>query len=183
MSLEQRCQQFHEAAMGVGKSKGPVKEIATMRKFLHKNQDQRFTDKGVRRLFDTIQLYVHNEGVDLEYKESLLEDALKMPFTVFSTKQKKSMLKWLETLRGDETPGIAAGNAPGSLRKTFSLIDLVDGKLSLIDEDTGETYDDIPLPAGELGTAIQRAFEETDGVLLVDAQVENNRVQSILCLS
>jgi len=38
MSLDQRCQQFHDAALGVAKSKGAQKEIATLRKFLHKNQ-------------------------------------------------------------------------------------------------------------------------------------------------
>ena len=93
MSLDDRCHQFHEAALGTGKSKGAVKEVATLRKFLHKNQNQRFTDRGVSRLFDTIQIYVNKEDLDNEAKEALLEDSLKMPFTVFSTKQKKIMIK------------------------------------------------------------------------------------------
>jgi hypothetical protein len=76
-----------------------VKEIATLRKLLHKNQDQRFTDKVVGRLFDAIQLYIaaKDDVVDRDLKEALLEDASKTPFTISSTKQKNSMLKWLET--------------------------------------------------------------------------------------
>ena len=86
ISFLQRCQQFHEACSGVGKFKGPTKEIAMLRIFLHKNQDQRFTDKAVSRVFDTVQVYVCNADISIELKEGLLEDCLKMPFTVFSTK-------------------------------------------------------------------------------------------------
>ena len=107
--------------MGTGKSKGPVKEIATLRKFLHKNQDQRFTDKGVSRLFDTIQIYVHKDdgnapAVDNDLKAELLEDALKMPFTVFSTKQKKSMIKWLEMTRS------ATSHSPDGTRRPWWML-------------------------------------------------------------
>lgn len=190
MSLEQRCQQFHEAALGVGKSKGATKEIATLRKFLHKNQDQRFTDKGVSRLFDSIQLYIHKEDLDdVDCKEGLLEDALKMPFTVFSTKQKKSLLKWLEVLRGGETTMNALENdAPGSQTMTttttttqlLSLIDLMNGKLSLMDDETGDTFEDVPLPQGDLGTTIQNAFDNSDSVVSVEAQIEKSVVKQIL---
>jgi hypothetical protein len=100
MSLESRCLQFHEVAC-TG-SKPPAKEIATLRKFLHKNQQQRFTDKAVARLFDTIHLYAGKQDVSSDLKESLLEDALKLPHTVFSTKQKMKMLKMLEDLRGKD---------------------------------------------------------------------------------
>lgn len=168
--------------MGSGKSKGAVKEIATLRKFLHKNQDKRFTDKEVSRLFDSIQLYVHKEDLESEHKEGLLEDALKMPFTVFSTKQKKSMLKWLESLRGGEVPKKSqAGSSQQA--QVLSIIDLVEGKLSLMDDETGDTYEDISLPLGELGAAIQSAFEETDGVISVRAEVDDDGVIKILCLN
>ena len=126
--LEDRCVQFHEAAMGTGKSKGPAKEIATLRKFLHKNQTQRFTDKATSRLFDTIQIYAIGSNtkkeeavaatpviVSLEDREGLLEDALKMPFTVFTTKQKKTMLKWIEEIRGAGTGG------PSKTASTFPV--------------------------------------------------------------
>ncbi len=180
MSLEQRCQQFHEAALGIGKSKGPLKEIATLRKFLHKNQDQRFTDKGVSRLFDTIQLYIHKQDLDFEHKESLLEDALKMPFTVFSTKQKKSMIKWLEALRGGGS--LDAVQHEDSVFQLLSLIDIVNDTISLMDDDTGDSFEDIPLPSGELGKSIQLAFETADVAISIEVEMENGRVKQVLGL-
>lgn len=183
--LEDRCVTFHEAAMGTGKSKGPVKEIATLRKFLHKNQTQRFTDKATSRLFDTIQIYATNKGgemqLSLEDREGLLEDALKMPFTVFTTKQKKTMLKWIEEIRGAGGGDGKEKDSKTSLIK-FSVIDLDGGKLSLMQEDTGETYEDIPLPAGDLGSEIQKAFETTEDAVDVEATIEDGTVKFVnLC--
>lgn len=181
MSLEQRCLQFHEAALGTpgSKSKGPIKEIATLRKFLHRNQDQRFTDKGVSRLFDTIQIYTHKEELDVEQKEGLLEDALKMPFTVFSTKQKKSMLKWLENLRGG---GAGAADEEGKPTKTqiLSLIDLIDDKMSLMDDDTGDLYEDVVVPGGELGDCIQKSFQDTEKAVSVEVVLSDSTVREVI---
>ena len=181
MSLEQRCLQFHESALGTpgSKSKGPIKEIATLRKFLHRNQDQRFTDKGVSRLFDTIQIYTHNEDLDNEHKEGLLEDALKMPFTVFSTKQKKSMLKWLETIRGAEAGGANDKDQP-SKTQLLSLIDLIADKMSLMDDDTGDLFEDVILPGGELGDSIQKNFQDTEKAVSVEVILSDGTVQKVI---
>jgi Eukaryotic elongation factor 5A hypusine, DNA-binding OB fold len=193
--LEDRCIQFHEAAMGTGKSKGPAKEIATLRKFLHKNQTQRFTDKATSRLFDTIQIYCTGGAtkkadvaaagqwisVALEDREGLLEDALKMPFTVFATKQKKAMLKWIEDLRGerDKNGGTAT---PKSTTTKLSVIDLdIDQqKLSLMKVDSGETYEDVLLPAGDVGLQIQKAFEASDDAVDVEATVDDDGKVKVL---
>lgn len=187
MSLDDRCQQFHDAALGTGKSKGAVKEITTLRRFLHKNQNQRFTDRGLSRLFDTIQLYVNKDDVDTDLKEGLLEDSLKLPFTVFSTKQKKTMIKWLEDLRGTGKGKSSGGNSVGDSQSSpscciLSVIDLENNMLTLMLEDTGDTFDNIPLPIGDLGVAIQQAFERTDGVVSVEAKLVDGTVQSILRL-
>lgn len=183
MSLDDRCQQFHEAALGTGKSKGAVKEIATLRKFLHKNQNQRFTDKGVSRVFDTIQLYVNRNDLDKEIKEGLLEDSLKMPFTVFSTKQKGTMIKWLECLRGNQAA--SRNNKKDTTSSTIhllSVIELEDDCLTLMQDDTGETFEKVPIPIGELGDCIRKAFEDTDGCVAVQATVEGDSVQQLLRL-
>lgn len=191
--LEDRCTQFHEAAMGTGKSKGPAKEIATLRKFLHKNQTQRFTDKAASRLFDTIQIYctdkskegdnnqaasANNNVPTIEDREGLLEDALKMPFTVFTTKQKKTMLKWIEDIRGK-----GGGNGQGDSYSSSPLVKLtvidVDSDLkclSLMQEDTGDTYEYVSLPSGELGEQIQKAFESTDEALDVEATFQDKQI-------
>ena len=125
--LEDRCVSFHDAALGTGKSKGAAKEIATLRRFLHKNQNQRFTDKATARLFDTIQIYVSKtDSISRDDKEGLLEDALKMPFTVFGTKQKKVMLKWIEDLRAADVSSTTATAATAKSNTTrLTVLDVV----------------------------------------------------------
>jgi Eukaryotic elongation factor 5A hypusine, DNA-binding OB fold len=192
--LEDRCVQFHEAAMGTGKSKGPAKEIATLRNFLHKNQTQRFTDKATSRLFDTIQIYCtggtkkgasQSYIVALEDREGLLEDALKMPFTVFATKQKKAMLKWIEDLRGetnkDGGTGIAISKST-TIKLSVIDLDIDQQKLSLMKVDSGETYDDVLLPSGDVGLQIQKAFEASDDAVDVEATVDDGGKVNVLRL-
>jgi len=181
MSLDDRCQQFHEAALGTGKSKGPEKEIATLRKFLHKNQNQRFTEKGVSRLFDTIQIYVNKDELEKEIKEALLEDSLKMPFTVFSTKQKKTMLKWLEDLRGTRQELSETGG--DSLLETSSVLSIIDLEgefMTLMIDDTGETFENVPIPQDDTGKAIKIAFEQTESCVSVEAQMNDSAVKKVL---
>ncbi|CAB9514265.1 expressed unknown protein [Seminavis robusta] len=175
--LEDRCVMFHDAAMGTGKSKGSAKEIAALRKFLHKNQTQRFTDKATSRLFDTIQLYCKNDVVALEDREGLLEDALKMPFTVFTTKQKKTMLKWIEELRGTTGSGGKPSKKHSKAIK-FSVIDLDadNKKFSLMQEESGDTFEDLPLPEGALGNQIKTAFETTEDAVDVEATLDNGKI-------
>jgi hypothetical protein len=181
MSLDDRCQQFHEAALGTGKSKGPMKEIATLRKFLHKNQSQRFTDKGVSRLFDTIQLYINKEDVEKELKEGLLEDSLKMPFTVFITKQKKTMIKWLEDLRGTRQQSSEKDDC-GVISCVLSVIDIEKDQMTLMSDETGDTFEGIAMPKVDLGDSIRSAFETTESCVSVEATVDGESVQNILRL-
>ena len=189
MSLDDRCQQFHEAALGTGKSKAPAREIATLRKFLHKNQDQRFSDKATARLFDTIQVYViqkpSGEDISVDLKEGLLEDSLKMPFTVFSTKQKQKMIKWLEDLRGGGGSS-SGGNGGQSTAKNLcvlSVIDLDGTTMTLMSDETGDTYENIELDEDTAtATAIRKAFESTDGVVSVEATIDedSNTIKQII---
>lgn len=193
MSLDQRCLQYHEAATGTGKSKGQSREMAMLRKFLHKNQEQRFSDKATARLFDTIQIYcrVNNDNNMIdetkikEEKIELLEDALKMPFTVFNTKQKKTMIKWLEDLRGGGINTDKADSA-GS-EQILEVIDVVVGtkkgeiSVTLMDQDTGECYENITLSNDDaLGKTISKRFENTEDSVQVKAVVENQSVTNIL---
>mmetsp|Transcript_2810 Transcript_2810/g.7879 ORF Transcript_2810/g.7879 Transcript_2810/m.7879 type:complete len:189 (+) Transcript_2810:50-616(+) len=179
MSLDQRCQQFHEAALGTGKSKGAVKEIATLRKFLHKNQSQTFTDRSVKRLFDTIQIYWKSETVDRDTKEALLEDALKMPFSLFSAKQKNSMLKGLEELRVPDCSNSTVTTSPSApATQLLAVIDLDEDTktMTLMQNETGDTYDHVPLPE-ESSKAICDAFRNEENVVSVEAVVEGEQVQ------
>ena len=44
-------------------------------------------------------------------------------------------------------------------------------QLSLMHEDTGETYEDVPMPHGDLGHAIQSAFDSTEEAVDVEATI------------
>lgn len=177
--LEARCVQFHEAALGTGKSKGATKEIATLRKFLHKNQTQRFTDKAAARLLDTIGIYVAqdpNEEED-DVREGLLEDALKMPFTVFSTKQKAKMLKWM----GDRRGGVTTNNgAPAGILADaavlLTVMDVNDSNVSLMNAATGDTYEHVTILDTALFQSIQQTFEATQDAIDVRATVQDEVV-------
>jgi hypothetical protein len=181
MSLDGRCQQFHEAALGTGKSKGAVKEVMTLQKFLHKNQNQRFNDKAVSRVFDTIQIYVNKDDLDEEIKEELLEDSLKMPFTVFSTKQKKTMIKWLEDLRGaNNRSGLSSCDNDASVICILSVIEMENNYMTLMQDDTGNTFEKVPTPVDEMGDCIRKAFENTESCVSVRAVMEKDTVRHIL---
>lgn len=167
--IEDRCAQFHEAATGSGKSKGAAKEIATLRKFLYRNQTQRFSDKASARLIDTIAIYAHHED-----GESLLDDALKMPFTVFSTRQKSKMLKWMEDRKKNREVIDTTIGTPDVIQ--LSVIDVQNNILSLMNEATGELYEDVLLPEGDLGKAIQMAFYNSNEALDVLATIKDEGI-------
>lgn len=102
----------------------------------------------------------------------LLEDALKMPFTVFTTSQKKTMLKWHAKLTGHAADGGAAAHADAggahaahaAAGEQCSVIDVAQGAIQVMNDD-GDTYD-IPrsVCAGELAQRIADAFERGDDV-------------------
>jgi hypothetical protein len=90
-----------------------------------------------------------------------------MPFTVFTTSHKKSMLKWLSKLTPEGAGSSAAGSrAPASAR--FQVIDAGNGILTLMNRD-GETLE-LALGGIEdkaLRGAVVAAFEEGQDVHLV----------------
>eukprot|EP01112_Ceratiomyxa_fruticulosa_P023501 TRINITY_DN8_c1_g1_i5.p1 TRINITY_DN8_c1_g1~~TRINITY_DN8_c1_g1_i5.p1 ORF type:complete len:181 (-),score=56.72 TRINITY_DN8_c1_g1_i5:258-761(-) len=112
MSMEARVKQFHEEALAGLNSKS-VKGMNTFRKFIHRNQEYNFTAREKSRLFGVVQAYfsMFDRGVSKVDQEDapsslgLIEDALKVP--IFDTKQKNTMLKWLEELqkKGGEKSG------------------------------------------------------------------------------
>eukprot|EP01132_Coremiostelium_polycephalum_P002411 gene2411-2978_t len=109
MSIEARVKQFYDEAVK-GPSSKSLKEINTLRKFIHNNQNYDFHEKEKAKLFSTIELYFShfdrksNNDNDSNHDEEskkisalpLIEDALKVP--LFTTKQKKSLLKWYEEI-------------------------------------------------------------------------------------
>ena len=179
--LEDRCVSFHEAAMGTGKSKGATKEIATLRRFLHKNQNQRFTDKATARLFDTIQIYATDKNLVTDDREGLLEDGLKMPFTVFATKQKKTMLKWIEEVRGGGGGGSGSATVTGQQTKqkvaVLTIMDVVeqDDTIHLMTPAGDETFE-VALSAltPNLRQELQKAFDATEESLEVKAILQDD---------
>lgn len=170
--MEERVAQFLEQAQAKLPPSKLAKEIATLRRcgqsclnqhallssfddasssdrFIHRNQDHKFTEREKQRLFTAIQAHYSNPGASASPDEEsdsppvvgLIEDALKMPFTVFTTAHKQQMLRWLEGLRGSE--GLAGGApAPAAAPLSLLAIDLQhDGTLSLLRDD-GEAAPD-----------------------------------------
>ncbi len=92
--MEACCEQFYTDSKKLKQN-----EIQRLKKFLYKNQNYKFKDNEKTKLFNSIEFYVSSCKEKTELKDhvfSLLEDALAMPFTVFSTSQKNKMLKWFE---------------------------------------------------------------------------------------
>ena len=152
--MDARCEKFNEAAKSFSTSNtgGPKlkKEIATLRKFLLKNQEQRLTDKAQNNLFDAIRTHVaHAKNIHEEHPDAitdayeLVKDALSMPFTILTTKHKKVLYKLhneLTSLCSDDDPAEQKAQGP---TKDFQVIDIdaSDGYLTLLCLESGETID------------------------------------------
>ncbi|CAO3642706.1 unnamed protein product [Mucor hiemalis] len=107
--MEQRIQQFHNDTKTIPKppTTKTLKQMNTLKKFIFKNQDYRFSDKEKNKLFACIEAYFtvfDRSGLtDKVSSFPLIEDALKVP--CFTTKQKSQMLKWYEEILAKQEGG------------------------------------------------------------------------------
>ncbi len=167
-------QQFHADALK-GRSNKTLKEIATLQRFLFKNQAYRFSENEKMQLFGAIQSYYAMFAVPASWNSSLssnpvlplLEDALKMPFNVVGTKQKKRLLKWYTELSGqDEVQQLNVGGGfDAATKKTssYQVLDMGDdsGFLSLLEIQSGEMREDLKLNLKtEMAKKMKAAFDE-----------------------
>lgn len=99
-----------------------------------------------------------------------VQDALKMPFTVFSTSQKKSMLKLLDKLNGLEGESAAAGGSCS--QPQYTVLDVTDSSAEVMDE-AGDTQQiDLAVCDQQLVEGLRRAFErEPEAELVVELGV------------
>ncbi|WIA34477.1 hypothetical protein OEZ86_012808 [Tetradesmus obliquus] len=133
----------------------------------------RFTDRDQSHLFQAIQLYVTMYSSSPEPDSpalNLVEDALKMPFTVFTTGQKKSMLKWLDRLNGLEAAAAAAAGGEAAAgteqQQQYSVLD-VTSDVAEVMNDEGETQQvQLAVCDTELVEALRRAFQAEQEVLV-----------------
>ncbi|KAI8335957.1 hypothetical protein BC941DRAFT_495215 [Chlamydoabsidia padenii] len=100
--MEQRIQKFHDDSKTVTNppTAKHLKQMQTLKKFIFKNQDYRFSDKEKNKLFACIETYfsVFDRSASMVSVSAfpLIEDALKVP--CFTTKQKSQLLKWYEEI-------------------------------------------------------------------------------------
>ncbi|KAG2213564.1 hypothetical protein INT46_002270 [Mucor plumbeus] len=133
--MEQRIQQFHDDTKTIPKppTAKTVKQMNTLKKFIFKNQDYRFSDKEKNKLFACIEAYFtvfDRSGLtDKVSAFPLIEDSLKVP--CFTTKQKSQLLKWYEEILAKEE----GRNIPKSVEKQ--------------DEEDEPNYDDFDWDAFE----------------------------------
>jgi hypothetical protein len=101
-----------------------------------------------------------------------------MPFTVFSTSQKKTMLKWLEKLRPQ---GAGGGGNDGQTQDTASTWTVTDisegGSITVMDEEGNEIT---VTPANEeVGQQVRSAFDAGDAPS-VRLTHDNKKVAAVL---
>ncbi|KAI7906822.1 uncharacterized protein BX663DRAFT_497705 [Cokeromyces recurvatus] len=137
--MEQRIQQFHDDTKAIPNppTAKTVKQMNTLKKFIYKNQDYRFSDKEKNKLFACIETYFtvfDRSGLtDKISAFPLIEDALKVP--CFTTKQKNQLLKWYDEILAKQTGG-------DDEKKKQETND---------DEEEEENYDDFDWDAFEKG--------------------------------
>lgn len=148
--MDERAKQFKTAAESNLSGAALQKEISTLRRFLFRNQEYRFTKAAQTNLFMAVTAHSVNPAArpqsDQESCDAqspllgLLEDALKMPLNVFSSAQKNKLLTVYWGLLGKQGEQLRAEGASGR-EKTLVLVDMneVEQSLSLM-EDSGEVY-------------------------------------------
>ncbi|KAI7864995.1 hypothetical protein BDF14DRAFT_1109811 [Spinellus fusiger] len=102
--MEQRIQQFHDDTKTIPTppTARTLKQLNTLRKFIFKNQDYRFSDKEKNKLFACVEVYFTCFDRSATWTPEsasafpLIEDALKVP--CFTTAQKSRLLKWYEEI-------------------------------------------------------------------------------------
>ncbi|KAI8068073.1 hypothetical protein BC940DRAFT_300262 [Gongronella butleri] len=120
--MEQRIQQFHDDTKAIPNPPNAktCKQLRTLKKFIHKNQDYRFSDKEKNKLFACIEAYfsAFDRNAPAETMADpdrisafpLIEDALKVP--CFTTKQKNQLLKWYEEILAKQEGNNSKKDAP-----------------------------------------------------------------------
>ena len=152
--MEERVAEFQTQAEGKLPPEKLAKEIATLRRFLYKNQNHRFTEREKSKLMTALSAHWSNQTAHVTLTPSgealiygLLDDALKMPFTVFSTAQKQQMLKWFFSLQ-EKSDG-KKGTSAAKLIELPCVDVTVEGYASLLLDDGSGTRDDVLVPESE----------------------------------
>lgn len=146
-----------------------VKEIETLRKFLFRNQDYRFTKSEQQYIFMAVTTHGNNflknrTDAHEDVITNLLDDALKMPFNVFNSSQKDKLLAMYYIVLGEEAK---ARPEVKNREKTLSLLDVDEGEGFLVLlTDEGEEY---PTPVSAPNDAvkeIKKLFDDAKDVLV-----------------
>lgn len=169
--MDERCSKF---AADAAQRPTDAKLIATLRKFLFRNQEQRLSAASQQALCDACVKHAAAVGANMDVAQSvgLIEDALAMPFNIFTTAHKKQLLKHLDRLRGLEGEGggasssapSAAANAADDGSRECAVMDVreSDGAIEVMD-DEGETA--VVTEVGEEDAAtIREAFAKGEEV-------------------
>eukprot|EP01098_Paradermamoeba_levis_P016254 TRINITY_DN866_c0_g1_i1.p1 TRINITY_DN866_c0_g1~~TRINITY_DN866_c0_g1_i1.p1 ORF type:complete len:154 (+),score=34.39 TRINITY_DN866_c0_g1_i1:606-1067(+) len=139
---------------------------------MFKNQDYKFTENEKNKLFATVQTYygLYNKQANKDNTTlvvELLDDALKMPFSIFSTKHKKTLLKWHTELSGQDPK--TEGTATDATETQCSVIDLSDDGYLTVLLESGETKEGIKVTDQQQLKAIRVGLDNGQDVVVTIA--------------
>jgi hypothetical protein len=164
MSVDERCTKF---ATDAAAKPLDAKGVATLRKFLYRNQETRLTAAGQQALCDAVVKYASAGNEDAI---PLLEDALAMTFNVFTTAHKKQLLKHLDRLRGEADGDLkSSGTKIGTkARRKCLVLDVskdcvVEVLLNQDGDTTSISRERIELEEGSAET-LKKAFDDGEDV-------------------
>jgi hypothetical protein len=166
--MDERCSKF---AADAAQRPTDAKLIATLRKFLFRNQEQRLSAASQQALCDACVRHAAAAGADATSSTGLLEDALAMPFNIFTTGHKKQLLKHLDRLRGLEGGG---GGAPSAANANANADD---GSRECAVMDVRETDGAIEVMDDEGETAVVTEVGEEDAVAIREAFAKGEEVR------
>lgn len=170
VTMEERVHQFHETAEKRLEGAKLASEIATLRRFLFKNQEYRFSEREKQKLFTAVQVHYANpaalaaDKTGVQLISGLIQDCLAMPFSVFSTAHKSAFLKWHWQLLGKDGDPAEEGSASAAPAQQYSCVGVSDeGFLELLCDD-GSMRTDVKPSSAEEVSRIRAAVDAGEDV-------------------
>ncbi|CAD2215665.1 hypothetical protein AGDE_02919 [Angomonas deanei] len=169
--IDARTKLFKESAESDLTDAAREREIKKLKSYLFKNQDCRFSKSAQTYLFMAVMGHYNKcpapDGPCGGEVASLLDDALKMPFNVFSSSHKSKFLSSYWSMLGKDGEKEGEEGKPTS-SKQLTLLDIAEGGQLMLMRDDGGEYDCNPVlcRSDSLMAAVRAAFDAGEEVIV-----------------